>query len=359
MPAFCWQEKAALRFLREKFKPSEVVTATAVYVTLTELASNNQADEFRVKRQTLGDMIGRSVDSIDIYLSRLEEIGLVEKRAIVIDNEYKCIAIRLLPRPATTECTRPPAESAPLVAEPTRPPTSIPSATPPNPLGIELEESSPKKNLHVESAGSPPASRPDLPSTRSADGGAGPPPPPEAAEPPSPGQGATRLHFGPRVPGSLNPASHENPDELEKHRPKPGGRQAVEPKPPEKWAGVQALAYFRQKFMERWKGEGAPAWREKDVLATQRRITWLKTEGLSVALMKSVIDHIFEKWSNGLPSRFKWEGTRPGYALIEHTVMFERLIREVQNGVPDPAKKIDSWDEESGKRQPKIGWGKK
>lgn len=151
MPAFCWQEKAALRLIREKFKPSERATALAIYSTLTELASNNQTDEFKVKRQTVGAMVGRSsVRSVDHYLDSLSDIGLVDTRPLVIDGEYKCLVVRLLPTPQVVQPTATPVQS-------TAPPSATHNTTPRSPLHIRSEESSPLKNPLTEFAGSPSA----------------------------------------------------------------------------------------------------------------------------------------------------------------------------------------------------------
>jgi hypothetical protein len=102
--------------------------------------------------------------------------------------------------------------------------------------------------------------------------------------------------------------------------------------PPEEWNSEAAAEYFKQKFKKAWPGEGAPHAGVASLSAIKGRINWLKAEGIGVDFMKKAIDHLFEGWSNGLPSRLKWQGSRPTLALIENIRLFERLVREVQSG---------------------------
>lgn len=95
MPAFCWQEKAVLRDIRKSFKTSEIVTAMAVYTALTEVASNKTSDEFEIKRLTLSKMLGRSESSIDYYLSKMVKMGIIKKKPLAVEHEYRCLVITL------------------------------------------------------------------------------------------------------------------------------------------------------------------------------------------------------------------------------------------------------------------------
>ncbi len=120
-------------------------------------------------------------------------------------------------------------------------------------------------------------------------------------------------------------------DEEPKRKRKPKGQ--YDPSiPPDQWDSTVAAGYFRQKFKSAWPGEGAPQASIAALSAIKGRINWLKAEGIGVGAMKQAIDHLFEGWSNGLPSRLKWQGSRPTLALIENIRLFERLVREVQSG---------------------------
>lgn len=340
MPAFCWQEKSALRLIRKTFKPSERATALAVYATLTELASNNQADEFKVKRQTVGEMVGRSsVRSVDHYLDCFEKLGLIEKRPLVIDNEYKCLVIRLLPTPQVGQPDTPPTQPVAIPVQPTAPPVAIHRDTPGNPLHIESEESLLQKNLHTEFA-------PSAQST-SAEG--------EEAETVEGVPSTVRANGAPtakplhsiKVPG-LNPGGTHVGDVPERKAPKDPLKQGDITKTPETWTGYDALLYLDRKYRETWPGEGAPHVRSIDVKLVGYRFEWLKKEGMARDMVKQVIDHILSQWDKGLRLRLKWDSTRPSVALITTTRIFEKLVGEVLHG---PAKinrvdefKKDKWD---------------
>lgn len=79
---WCWQEKATLRVLRchydgERLKQRS--TALAVYLALTEAASNNYGNSgvFEVVHMALADMTGTSRTTIKRYLSDFEQLGLI------------------------------------------------------------------------------------------------------------------------------------------------------------------------------------------------------------------------------------------------------------------------------------------
>lgn len=97
MPAFRWQEKAISRKIREGSKASEYHALDTLYSVLTELASNMTSDEFEVKRRTLAKMFKRCERSVDTYISKLEKMGVIEKRPIVKDGEYRGLSIKLIP----------------------------------------------------------------------------------------------------------------------------------------------------------------------------------------------------------------------------------------------------------------------
>jgi hypothetical protein len=127
---------------------------------------------------------------------------------------------------------------------------------------------------------------------------------------------------------------------------------------PEEWTAYDALHYFIARHREKWPKETAPGITEpKDPAAVRFRLLWLKGEKQSVSVMKEVIDYIFDKWDTGIPDRFKW-GPRPGFPLIETGSIFERLLSELRHGIPgankDPKRKIDSWNPEKAKIEPKI-----
>ena len=77
--AWCWQEKAALRKITEVFSESgSAASARSVYVALTEIASDNQAEHFQEKVALIAHKAGVSVRTAGGLLQSLEQIGLVK-----------------------------------------------------------------------------------------------------------------------------------------------------------------------------------------------------------------------------------------------------------------------------------------
>jgi hypothetical protein len=103
-------------------------------------------------------------------------------------------------------------------------------------------------------------------------------------------------------------------------------------KDPSDWNGNDLVGYFREQFKRTFPGEGAPDVMISDLGAAKRRIVWMRNEEMDVALAKKAVDHLFSNWGNGLPARLRWKDSRPSMALIEHSRLFERIVREVQSG---------------------------
>lgn len=77
--AWAWQDKAALRRIREAFDASnDVSSALAAYVALTEIASDTQRDEFTTTHAWIARTSGLSVRTVQSRIKVLAEIGLVE-----------------------------------------------------------------------------------------------------------------------------------------------------------------------------------------------------------------------------------------------------------------------------------------
>jgi len=75
---FCWQSKAALRRIREAFDSEHAVqSALAVYLALSEVASNFEAETFTVTHGSLAQLCGGSPRTVCQRLRGLEQIGLV------------------------------------------------------------------------------------------------------------------------------------------------------------------------------------------------------------------------------------------------------------------------------------------
>lgn len=130
-------------------------------------------------------------------------------------------------------------------------------------------------------------------------------------------------------------------------------------RPVDGWTGRDAVGYFRMKFNEKWPGEGAPDWSIKDFTMVGDRIEWLKTERIGVPMMKRVIDTLFDRWKNGLPSKLGWQSPRPSLILIGSSKLFESIVREIQSG-HEVTKKVcrDEYDPVEAAKMPNSGWHK-
>lgn len=82
--SWCWQDKVALRLIRNEFKESNkrMGTCLTIYLSLTELHSNNNsADSFLACNKTIARMAGKSVSTIKNYCNQLISLGLLYKQA--------------------------------------------------------------------------------------------------------------------------------------------------------------------------------------------------------------------------------------------------------------------------------------
>jgi hypothetical protein len=79
--AFCWQEKAVLRVIRDSFDATNsVTTGIAVYLALTEIASDEQAETFTRRIGEIGDRAGVGYKTAAKVLDRLESLKAIAIR---------------------------------------------------------------------------------------------------------------------------------------------------------------------------------------------------------------------------------------------------------------------------------------
>lgn len=75
---FAWQSKIALRIIREAFdKLTFLDQAIAVYVTLTEFASDAQSETFTRRRREVAERSGVSLRRVQMILNIFKKIGIV------------------------------------------------------------------------------------------------------------------------------------------------------------------------------------------------------------------------------------------------------------------------------------------
>jgi hypothetical protein len=78
---WCWQNKAALRLIRQAFdNRSFLADALAVYLCLTEIASDEQTETFQRTRREIAERSGVSLRQFDRVLAVLISICLVHRQ---------------------------------------------------------------------------------------------------------------------------------------------------------------------------------------------------------------------------------------------------------------------------------------
>ena len=82
---FCWQEKAVLRLIREHLDESSLLnSALAMYLVMSEIASNQQEEKFSVSLAVIAEMTGvsrRTVIRIMKEFENLEIINIKRRKA--------------------------------------------------------------------------------------------------------------------------------------------------------------------------------------------------------------------------------------------------------------------------------------
>ena len=84
---FCWQSKHVLRYIRDCFDDSNnVASALAVYLSLTEKASDEQSETFTCRIRDIAARAGVGYKTAANVLCRFEKLKLVEIRRNKIEN---------------------------------------------------------------------------------------------------------------------------------------------------------------------------------------------------------------------------------------------------------------------------------
>ena len=95
---FCWQDKEALRLIRDRLPRKEQSSARNIYLALTEIASDKGTDNPAIFLQEIAYYSGISERTIRKHLNSLAKLGLVtkppqEKNA---DGKYKPVKVGLV-----------------------------------------------------------------------------------------------------------------------------------------------------------------------------------------------------------------------------------------------------------------------
>ena len=84
---WCWQDKDILDLIRKNFNGQRLTTALAVYLSLTELASNQGLDEFPAYFSQIAKLSGKSIPTIKIYSNQFITIGILNKKNRKVDEK--------------------------------------------------------------------------------------------------------------------------------------------------------------------------------------------------------------------------------------------------------------------------------
>lgn len=93
---FCWQHKVALRKIREAFDAEKTVaSALAVYLALTEIASDDETEEFQTTHAWIANKSGVSPRTVQDRLTGLAEIGVVKIHtpALKSPSTYRLLSV--------------------------------------------------------------------------------------------------------------------------------------------------------------------------------------------------------------------------------------------------------------------------
>jgi hypothetical protein len=115
---YCWQSKLALKKIRECFDSAHTVqSAIAVYIALTEIASDSASSEFTTTHAWIAQRSGASVRTVTSRLRDLVEIGLVkiETPALKAPSNYTVMSVL---QPLQNDLQRTKSRSLPTSEEP-------------------------------------------------------------------------------------------------------------------------------------------------------------------------------------------------------------------------------------------------
>lgn len=84
---WCWQDKDTTELIRTSFKGQRLTTALAIYLSLTELASNQGSDEFPAYYSQIAKLSGKSISTAKFYCSEFIKLGILAKENRKVDNK--------------------------------------------------------------------------------------------------------------------------------------------------------------------------------------------------------------------------------------------------------------------------------
>lgn len=84
---WCWQDKDTLELIRDNFNGHRVTTALAIYLSLTELASNQGSDELQAYYSQIAKLSGKSTSTAKFYCNQFIKIGILTKENRKVDDK--------------------------------------------------------------------------------------------------------------------------------------------------------------------------------------------------------------------------------------------------------------------------------
>ncbi|MGV3773632.1 MAG: winged helix-turn-helix transcriptional regulator [Verrucomicrobiales bacterium] len=118
--AFCWQEKAVLRKIRDAFdRDGNVSSALGVYLALSETASDSGKDEFQTTHARIAEKCGFSVRTVQARLKALMELGIlqIDTPELKAPSFYRLLQVRNDTQPLPNVRQRPKNSPLPTLEE--------------------------------------------------------------------------------------------------------------------------------------------------------------------------------------------------------------------------------------------------
>jgi len=95
--SFCWQDKRRLNLIRSRTTGKRRASALVVYVTLTNIASDEGDSRFQTYVSVIAEMAGLHRETVSLAMRELEKLGLIStvRQARKADGKYAAIRVTI------------------------------------------------------------------------------------------------------------------------------------------------------------------------------------------------------------------------------------------------------------------------
>lgn len=135
-PPFCYQTIDALAAIRATLAGSKLVSALGIYLVLTEVANAKGGAAarggFRATRKEIAKSVGVSIDTLDRYVTLLEEAGVLRVEKRMVDGVNLPNVWALVDPPGRSDAATPSRTGAAQVPKETHTEEEVPPVSPPS-----------------------------------------------------------------------------------------------------------------------------------------------------------------------------------------------------------------------------------